>query len=54
MRDIVPVPWIEQILGVDPAAGSKMVNPFRSKDTLEAVITMPSVPEGTLKFPDKR
>jgi hypothetical protein len=54
MRDSVPIVRIEQILGVDPDAGSKMVNPFRSRVTLEAVISMPSVPEGTLKSPDKR
>jgi hypothetical protein len=54
MRDSEPIDLIEQMLGVDPDAGSTMVNPFRSKDTLEAVISMPSVPEGTFKSPDKR
>jgi hypothetical protein len=54
MRDNEPIVRIAQILGVDPDAGSKMVNPFMSRDTFEAVISMPSVPEGTVKSPDKR
>jgi hypothetical protein len=54
MRDSEPIALIEQMLGVDPDTGSTMVNPFRSRDTLEAVISMPSVPEGTFKSPDKR
>jgi hypothetical protein len=54
MRDNEPIARIEQILGVDPDAGSTMVNPFRSRDTLETVISMASVPEGTFKSPDKR